>query len=338
MVFDLFRNISIHALLAESDFHAKARKSQGSNFYPRSPCGERRGTLSDTSDVTAISIHALLAESDIIIVMKSVKKSIFLSTLSLRRATWQRGSRITYVEISIHALLAESDGRANNVAYTDSDFYPRSPCGERHTEPFQGYPYAKFLSTLSLRRATVEEAITFYPPKNFYPRSPCGERRFCPTCQWRRSVFLSTLSLRRATKPEERVESRSDISIHALLAESDPRGRFCLSFYAHFYPRSPCGERPPSYKQRIHRKEHFYPRSPCGERQPALYQLYDTYAFLSTLSLRRATHDRGVNLFRFKHFYPRSPCGERRAVLELQCVLGNFYPRSPCGERQRHRQ
>ena len=32
-------------------------------------------------------------------------------------------------------------------------------------------------------------------------------------------------------------------------------------------------------------------------------------------------------------FYPRSPCGERRAVLKLQCVLGNFYPRSPCGER-----
>ena len=60
------RLISIHALLAESDvlvwcfcggvfaflstlslrratFHAKPGKRQSSNFYPRSPCGERPG-------------------------------------------------------------------------------------------------------------------------------------------------------------------------------------------------------------------------------------------------------------------------------------------------------
>ena len=63
------------------------------------------------------------------------------------------------------------------------------------------------------------------------------------------------------------------ISIHALLAESDES-------------QQPC-ERPTTY---------FYPRSPCGERQPSLYQLYDTYAFLSTLSLRRATSIMFVNL------------------------------------------
>ena len=45
------------------------------------------------------------------------------------------------------------------------------------------------------------------------------------------------------------------ISIHALLAESDPvcHAGDCTATY-------------------------FYPRSPCGERQPSLYQLYDTYA------------------------------------------------------------
>ena len=34
--------ISIHALLAESDRPAKPDRSAPDNFYPRSPCGERR--------------------------------------------------------------------------------------------------------------------------------------------------------------------------------------------------------------------------------------------------------------------------------------------------------
>ena len=34
---------------------------------------------------------------------------------------------------------------------------------------------------------------------------------------------------------------------------------------------------------------HFYPRSPCGERPPSVFLHCTTYLFLSTLSLRRAT-------------------------------------------------
>ena len=34
------------------------------------------------------------------------------------------------------------------------------------------------------------------------------------------------------------------ISIHALLAESDDYAAYALQVVAHFYPRSPCGERP----------------------------------------------------------------------------------------------
>ena len=34
--------------------------------------------------------------------------------------------------ISIHALLAESDTMAPAAAPTPANFYPRSPCGERH--------------------------------------------------------------------------------------------------------------------------------------------------------------------------------------------------------------
>ena len=38
--------ISIHALLAESDNTATQNRLRSGNFYPRSPCGERRHTVS----------------------------------------------------------------------------------------------------------------------------------------------------------------------------------------------------------------------------------------------------------------------------------------------------
>ena len=127
----------------------------------------------------------------------------------------------------------------------------------------------KFLSTLSLRRATFLFFSLVFGPIYFYPRSPCGERLivygFCAAsipisihallaesdawCMSRKTpvqaAFLSTLSLRRATLPETAavVPSRQflstlslrratfaalydilklfPISIHALLAESD---------------------------------------------------------------------------------------------------------------------
>ncbi len=37
----------------------------------------------------------------------------------------------------------------------------------------------KFLSTLSLRRATIHHRTRRQSPSHFYPRSPCGERLFC---------------------------------------------------------------------------------------------------------------------------------------------------------------
>ena len=78
--------ISIHALLAESDYLDAGKPRDVCYFYPRSPCGERRNGSLQTRQHDAISIHALLAESD-------VKFSISGSVIN----------------ISIHALLAESD-------------------------------------------------------------------------------------------------------------------------------------------------------------------------------------------------------------------------------------
>ena len=147
------------------------------------------------------------------------------------------------------------------------NFYPRSPCGERPVRveifgvlcPFLSTlslrratliwryltPKAlKFLSTLSLRRATVRTSIPFRQCWNFYPRSPCGERqqaqglKIPPLC-----ISIHALLAESDLRVLDGSKS-SIISIHALLAESD-----------HQFPR----------------------QSP------------EKLGFLSTLSLRRAT-------------------------------------------------
>ena len=79
----------------------------------------------------------------------------------------------------------------------------------------------RFLSTLSLRRAT--KALVILPKEfnHFYPRSPCGERQTKLDRTTGRITFLSTLSLRRATDVIAVITDAQSISIHALLAESD---------------------------------------------------------------------------------------------------------------------
>ena len=57
-------DISIHALLAESDVAPVLAVGRARYFYPRSPCGERPQEESDQRHSPDISIHALLAESD----------------------------------------------------------------------------------------------------------------------------------------------------------------------------------------------------------------------------------------------------------------------------------
>ena len=193
--------ISIHALLAESDTRKCAAYGRRSNFYPRSPCGERRSRPRQGPDLPGISIHALLAESDV---------------------TTPAGA-----------------GSAR-------DFYPRSPCGERLMDALVFANAMLFLSTLSLRRATREPTALRTPhhkflstlslrratqlsrgwrtySRNFYPRSPCGERLRKVRAKSIDNIFLSTLSLRRATREERLRANLSQISIHALLAESDIR-------------------------------------------------------------------------------------------------------------------
>ena len=138
-------------------------------------------------------------------------------------------------------------------------FYPRSPCGERrrpralksrrcvflstlslrratyHTCTYLSILF-QFLSTLSLRRATLLSTQSTRNFAYFYPRSPCGER------PWQRVSRVTYV----------------EISIHALLAESDSKSAqnsgallriwnkfygdciFMLTGKAVFYPFCPC--------------------------------------------------------------------------------------------------
>ena len=147
------------------------------NFYPRSPCGERRRSKTHDRHKTRISIHALLAESDVKLLLQLMKVPLFLSTLSLRRATPPR----------VAALF----GRCY--------FYPRSPCGERHRIHRQ-FPRQTQISIHALLAESdpprgdscyLDNIISIHAllaesdplptghlslPRYFYPRSPCGER------------------------------------------------------------------------------------------------------------------------------------------------------------------
>ena len=80
-------DISIHALLAESDLENRAQDLANVAFL--STLSLRRATLRHNASCScrSISIHALLAESDIVNNIVNGVNKIFLSTLSLRRAT-----------------------------------------------------------------------------------------------------------------------------------------------------------------------------------------------------------------------------------------------------------
>ena len=274
----------------KTTLNSQKEKHSIANFYPRSPCGERLHIGRGCVMIHRISIHALLAESDTTKVA-GLLALIYISIHALLAES--DGSSAVFsgccTGISIHALLAESDADRIGYAVRLLYFYPRSPCGERPQEVSVRRGVALFLSTLSLRRATIEEVSKYVVKDYFYPRSPCGERRW-------------SMSAAPPARP---------ISIHALLAESDPQPGLYRATHGYFYPRSPCGERPRCIVR------------PVPGPQISIHAL-----------LAESDPQPGGTGLSADHFYPRSPCGERLyQILPLATSLLNFYPRSPCGER-----
>ena len=172
------------------------------------------------------------------------------------------------------------------------DFYPRSPCGERPTRTPDLTTIGQFLSTLSLRRATVKATAHICRDAflstlslrratgnqsgedtndgNFYPRSPCGERPAGPKRPKHRTQTQyfyprSPCGERRQQRWLDNTHRR--ISIHALLAESDTPARMssrleAISIHA-LLAESDC----PGKIWSTAFAAYFYPRSPCGERR-----------------------------------------------------------------------
>ena len=146
----------------------------------------------------------------------------------------------------------------------------------------------RFLSTLSLRRATPA-------PKEHQRPTVISIHALLAESDGRVSIpgptaqeFLSTLSLRRATTGTYYLYDGINVFLSTLsLRRATAFSASAWAARAHFYPRSPCGERLDD-PQRQPQRQHFYPRSPCGERPPR----------------RSAPSPR-------RYFYPRSPCGER---------------------------
>ena len=192
--------ISIHALLAESDVIARW------SFHGLD-----------------ISIHALLAESDPLLPV-----SILISL------------------ISIHALLAESDWLLTSISTSRRYFYPRSPCGERRRRSVKLFRQnyisihallaesdyitiiticivLRFLSTLSLRRATSLLCYMIHLLSYFYPRSPCGERLLEQSASYNAALENFYPRSPCGERPYGALKHvhQTEISIHALLAESD---------------------------------------------------------------------------------------------------------------------
>ena len=198
-----------------------------------------------------------------------IRLKVFLSTLSLRRATGIIGV-FQAVEVNFYprSPCGERPGAerlppprwyfyprspcGERLEYDPDDnifvdFYPRSPCGERRHEYAAGVQTIQFLSTLSLRRATVHllpraggVAISIHAllAESDQAVAVTGGQtaKFLSTLSLRRATldfsyilhlqaFLSTLSLRRATLKRQEEQRKFDISIHALLAESDVETR-----------------------------------------------------------------------------------------------------------------
>ena len=154
------------------------RFSRGmNNFYPRSPCGERRPSMT--------VLHC---------------NTLFLSTLSLRRATQLFYFHCFRDCISIHALLAESDSRNGFAMRWNTCISIHALLAESDRLPTAlRTPHHRFLSTLSLRRATQRHLLDSIRRQISIHALLAESDPHFTNCTSITRPFLSTLSLRRAT-------------------------------------------------------------------------------------------------------------------------------------------
>ena len=166
-------------------------------FYPRSPCGERPAQRVPCLRRTKISIHVPLAGNVGAWSSGNLDAPVFLSTFPLRGTS----------RMSTHPLPATGN------------FYPRSPCGERQQPGVRDARvdvisiHVPLAGNVPACNQASSVRRNFYPRSpcgerplvvnrveriflNFYPRSPCGERRAWQNISKNTLRFLSTFPLR----------------------------------------------------------------------------------------------------------------------------------------------
>ena len=161
---------------------------------------------------------------------------------------WRSPTTSGTSRISIHAPRVGSDLASRLLRGLETNFNPRSPCGERRLTAQEMAAKDAFQSTLPVWGATkcrqsrsretrfqstlpvwgaTSDLCAFLPTQyNFNPRSPCGERRSSSFSSFCVQPFQSTLPVWGATMISRRRTKSSK----------------------NFNPRSPCGERRRKFK------------------------------------------------------------------------------------------
>ncbi len=237
----------------------------------------------------AISIHALLAESDLPRYPPGSECPISIHAL-LAESDFICAVNNRTLYISIHALLAESDRVRCRVGSVRPSFLSplslRSAtaglAGKYITGPISIHAllaesddlsaFTLSDSSISIHALLAESDVVFIchglHSKTISIHALLAESDSILPCQnGGRSSFLSTLSLRRATSLTR-------------------KGYLCPT---HFYPRSPCGERPYVIRYPVNLHPISIHALLAESDLLCTAPLCPRQAFLSTLSLRRAT-------------------------------------------------
>ena len=304
--------ISIHAPRVGSD-QARGRGCPGSgHFNPRSPCGERR-------------------EEEI----RAAQSQEFQSTLPVWGATTSSNSFLLPRLFQSTLPVWGATKALMLKRQIDSNFNPRSPCGER---PKQKHQHNQLLK------------ISIHAPR---VGSDLHDRDTNPTGE----PFQSTLPVWGATGLALEYGVVLDISIHAPRVGSDDSRREIHTKFGDFNPRSPCGERRTARPGSPPGPRNFNPRSPCGERparptgrrsppsnfnprSPCGERLLVPSAALGVIAISIHAPRVGsdpVHVFRggligISIHAPR--VGSDSISLTNCTARGDFNPRSPCGERR----
>ena len=286
--------ILIHAPRKGSDSSKSDRRKSPRYFYPRSPQGERqgracakikaykflstfpaRGATSSITEMVPSSLSflpTLPARGATENGHKGGRPRKFLSTLPARGAT-ELASSLAQQKRFLSTLPARgATHKARIHVLCKSEFLSTLPARGATCTWEDRDTAVSFLSTLPARGATPAGAIRNHATRYFYPRSPRGERRADQGGQ----VFVFPISIHAPREGSDGVAFQGHFLDGVFLSTLPARGATSTASStpacsAHFYPRSPRGERRHQHRQHREFCTDFYPRSPRGERPTRMW-------------------------------------------------------------------